>query len=122
MPRWACGERLPQTAAQGGGAMGRIRSKIRSALVGAALVLTANSAPAASLNILYRFTGGLGGGYPNGPLVRDEQGNLFGTTSAGGEATGYGFGVAYRIAPTALGQWQETVLHRFANRPSNSPP
>jgi len=102
--------------------MAQIKAKMRSALVGAALVLAADAAPAASLNILYSFTGGLDGGYPNGPLVRDAEGELFGTTSAGGEATGYGFGVAYRLAPTASGQWQETVLHRFANRPSNSPP
>jgi hypothetical protein len=102
--------------------MARVKGKIRCALIGAMLAFAASPAAAASLNILYRFTGGLDGGYPNGPLVRDAEGNLFGTTSAGGEAAGYGFGVAYRLAHTASGNWQETVLHRFGMSPSNSPP
>ncbi|HKI41857.1 MAG TPA: choice-of-anchor tandem repeat GloVer-containing protein [Mycobacterium sp.] len=102
--------------------MDRVKGKIRRALIGAMLALAASPAAAASLNILYRFTGGLDGGYPNGPLVRDAEGNLFGTTSAGGEAEGYGYGVAYRLSPTASGNWQETVLHRFGMAPSNSPP
>jgi hypothetical protein len=102
--------------------MGRVKGKIRRALIGAMLALAATPAAAASLNILFRFTGGLDGGYPNGPLVRDAEGNLFGTTSAGGEATGYGYGVAYRLSPTPSGPWQETVLHRFGMAPSNSSP
>ena len=102
--------------------MDRVKGKIRRGLIGAMLALAASPAAAASLNILYRFTGGLDGGYPNGPLVRDAEGNLFGTTSAGGEAEGYGYGVAYRLSPTASGHWQETVLHRFGMAPSYSPP
>ena len=101
--------------------MAQVKGEIRRALICATLALAASPAAAASLNILYRFTGGLDGGYPNGPLVRDAEGNLFGTTSAGGEATGYGYGVAYRLSPTASGNWQETVLHRFGMGPAIRP-
>ena len=34
--------------------------------------------------VLYSFTGGADGGYPNGGLVRDSAGNLYGTTGSGG--------------------------------------
>lgn len=35
------------------------------------------------LTVLYTFTGGVDGGYPNG-LIRDQSGNLYGTTRRGG--------------------------------------
>jgi uncharacterized repeat protein (TIGR03803 family) len=60
---------------------------------------------AANETILYRFTGGSDGGGPNGPLVRDSVGNLYGTTSAGG----LGYGVLFELEPTGT----ETVLHNF---------
>jgi len=44
---------------------------------------------------LYEFTGGEDGGEPNGGLVLDSAGNLYGTT--GGEVLGYGS--AFELAP-----------------------
>jgi uncharacterized repeat protein (TIGR03803 family) len=72
--------------------------------------------------ILYSFKGGSAdGAYPQGTLVRDSAGNLYGVTQNGG-ITGMGCGVTtpnpgcgvvFRLHPTT-GGWAETVLHRFS--------
>ena len=46
--------------------------------------------------MLYDFTGGDDGAAPSGPLVRDAQGNLYGTAAFGGAK---GLGVVFEIAP-----------------------
>jgi uncharacterized repeat protein (TIGR03803 family) len=48
------------------------------------------------------------GSYPDGPLVRDAQGNLYGTTSQGGSDN---YGTTFRISPSGT----ETILHNFAS-------
>ena len=68
--------------------------------------------------VLYRFTGGSDGGVPLfGDLVFDHAGNLYGTTSAGGNTSGNcapsGCGVVFELTP-AHGSWTETVLHSFS--------
>jgi len=62
---------------------------------------------------LYTFTGGADGGYPFAGVVRDGAGNLYGTTSGGGNASGAG--VVFKLAPPAQpgGVWTETVLYTF---------
>jgi uncharacterized repeat protein (TIGR03803 family) len=57
--------------------------------------------------ILYFFTGGSDGGTPLGGLVRDAQGNLYGTTSQGGN--GLGCGTVYKLDSTN----QLTVIYTF---------
>jgi uncharacterized repeat protein (TIGR03803 family) len=58
--------------------------------------------------VLYSFTGGADGGFPqfNGVLVRDSEGNLYGTTNQGGTSK---CGVVFKLAP----DHSETVLHTF---------
>ena len=56
--------------------------------------------------VLYNFTGGVDGGFPNGGLVLDAEGNLYGTAGAGGQ---YGLGVIYKLSPSG----QQTVLYSF---------
>jgi uncharacterized repeat protein (TIGR03803 family) len=59
--------------------------------------------------ILHRFTGGADGRNPGlAGLVRDSAGNLYGTTSAGGNLA-CGCGVVFKLDTTG----KETVLHRF---------
>jgi uncharacterized repeat protein (TIGR03803 family) len=58
--------------------------------------------------VLYSFTGGADGGVPWGRLVRDSQGNLFGTTYADG-ALKLSFGVVFELTPDGV----ESVLHSF---------
>lgn len=52
------------------------------------------------------------GNAPNGGLIRDAQGNLFGTTGAGGSN---GFGTVFQISPPGSGRtdWTETLLYSF---------
>ena len=62
---------------------------------------------------LYSFTGTAGdGASPQAGLVRDAQGNLYGTTVSGGDAScdaPYGCGTVFRIDASG----NETVLYRF---------
>jgi len=64
--------------------------------------------------VVNSFTGGKDGAMPeNSDLVEDGAGNLYGTTSDGGEAHGpNGYGVVFKLVP-AQGSWTETVLHTF---------
>ena len=57
--------------------------------------------------MLYSFSGGADGEFALGGVVRDSEGNLFGTTNSGGA---YGFGTVYKL-DTAC---KETVLYSFA--------
>lgn len=61
--------------------------------------------------VLYDFLGTTDGFEPNGSLVRDKDGNLYGTTYNGGSVGGIAMnGTVFKISPTG----SETVLHRFA--------
>jgi uncharacterized repeat protein (TIGR03803 family) len=62
---------------------------------------------------------------PTGGLIFDESGNLYGTTSFGGnEACQPGCGTVFELSPNSDGTWTETVLHSFSGtdgaNPSNS--
>ncbi len=55
------------------------------------------------------------GDSPNGGLVLDAAGALYGTTVYGGGCSGYfyGCGAAFELAPDSKGQWQYSVLYAF---------
>ena len=61
------------------------------------------------VKIVYSFTGGSDGYEPWGPLIRDKNGSLYGTTYAGGAPD---TGVAFMLTPSG-GKWTETILHVF---------
>lgn len=64
--------------------------------------------------ILYSFQGGnADGAAPNGSLVFDSAGNLYGTT-LGGVGTPGG-GTVFELSPQSEGNWQEAVLYTFAD-------
>lgn len=68
--------------------------------------------PEGSETVLYSFTGGTDGGYPEAGLVSDEKGNLYGTTFFGGRASPpcYSFcGVVFKVDTAGM----ETVLYSF---------
>jgi uncharacterized repeat protein (TIGR03803 family) len=49
---------------------------------GGAIVFKLN--PTGKETVLFSFTGGTSGGHPDGGLIRDSTGNLYGTTQDGG--------------------------------------
>jgi uncharacterized repeat protein (TIGR03803 family) len=61
---------------------------------------------------LYNFQAGPTGFSPGAGLVRDEAGNLYGTTVEGGSAQ-CACGVVFKLAPQKNGKWKYTVLHTF---------
>jgi len=69
--------------------------------------------------VLHNFTGGADGGYPIAGVVLDAPGNLYGTTSNGGNLGSmcFGCGVVFRV--DAAGN--ETVLHSFTGGDGASP-
>lgn len=58
--------------------------------------------------VLYRFAGGTDGSFPQGDLVFDHAGNVYGTAGGGG----LGDGVVYKLA-SSNGGWTESILYRF---------
>ncbi len=68
-------------------------------------------APDGTHTVLYSFTGGRDGGVPEAPLLADQAGNLYGTTTQGGSGGcgGYGCGTVFKLAPDGT----ETILHAF---------
>jgi uncharacterized repeat protein (TIGR03803 family) len=78
--------------------------------------------------VLYAFTGGADGAYPDARLILDASGNLYGTATTGGNLNGCdaqytsGCGVVFKLSPNSGGGWQETVLHAFTNNPDGALP
>jgi uncharacterized repeat protein (TIGR03803 family) len=68
--------------------------------------------------ILYSFSGGADGNGPQGDLIFDAAGNLYGTTDNGGSP---GNGIVFQLTPGQGGIWTETILHRFTSNEGTSP-
>ena len=56
--------------------------------------------------VLHSFSGGSDGSYPYAGLVRDAEGNLYGTTNQGGSS---GYGTVFKLDRAG----NETLLHTF---------
>jgi uncharacterized repeat protein (TIGR03803 family) len=64
--------------------------------------------------VLYSFQGQTDGAFPIGGLVRDNSGNLYGTTATGGA---YGYGTVFRISGR-----KKTILYSFKGNPDGAIP
>ena len=74
----------------------------------ATLPMAARPAYAQTEEVLYSFTGSSDGSQPESSLTMNN-GNLYGTTYAGG----FGFGTVYELSPNGTGGWTETTLYSF---------
>ena len=106
--------------------LGRFRMPNRAPAMCVATLTLATAALMADSNetVLYTFQGGHDGSSPNGALIADASGNLYGTTGygGGGDCTFGGLtgcGTVFRLTPPSGapsgpgGAWTETVLYRF---------
>jgi len=83
---------------------------------GNGIVFQLTSPPTFSMwleTILYNFTGGSDGANPMSPLVFDAAGNLYGTTTTGGD---FGSGTVFELSPPVVtgDPWTITTLHAFS--------
>jgi len=98
------------------------------AIIALAALIAIAQAPTAraqgTFKVLHPFTWAK---YPSGTLTRDAQGNLYGATTGGGDATPseckntQGCGVIFKLAPTADGKWDVSILHEFSGPDGYNP-
>jgi uncharacterized repeat protein (TIGR03803 family) len=69
--------------------------------------------------VLYSFTGDADGGGSISNVLFDQAGNLYGTTSEGGDPT-CGCGVIFELSPNQDGTWTESTVHRFTGAPDGA--
>jgi uncharacterized repeat protein (TIGR03803 family) len=77
-----------------------------------------------SERVLHQFTGGKDGGQPWSGIVLDSSGDLYGTTSGGGNSSDCAYsscGLVFELTPTSSRDWKERVLHAFTGKDGGSP-
>lgn len=62
--------------------------------------------------ILHNFESNNDGSYPQGGVILDAVGKVYGTTTEGGA---HDDGVVFELSPTGRGRWTEDLLHVFAS-------
>jgi len=67
-------------------------------------------------SVLHSFRSSPDGAFPFFAIASDLLGNLYGTTSSGGN----GSGTAYKLSMNGKGHWSESVLYSFCSQPSCS--
>jgi hypothetical protein len=102
-----------------------LRSRLPTGLVlaTAALIFTIAASAEATEKILFSFSGSNGSG-PDGTLIFDSEGNLYGTTVESEPTTNcpYGCGIVFKLTRSPTGAWTETILHRFTGGDDGTSP
>jgi uncharacterized repeat protein (TIGR03803 family) len=79
---------------------------------GVAFELSPLTGGAWASTVLHTFNKDGDGIYPEGGLIFDARGNLYGVTGDGGA---YGLGTAFVLRKNTNGSWAEEILHSFGN-------
>jgi uncharacterized repeat protein (TIGR03803 family) len=95
---------------------------------GCGTIFSLTSSPSGwSESVLYRFTGTTDGAFPESGLIQDQAGQLYGTTSEGGNMICTvpgglgGCGAVFQLS-FLEGSWKETVLYGFPDEPAGTVP
>lgn len=75
------------------------------------IAVSAFGQASSKFKVLHAFAGGTDGAEVQTPVVLDRQGNVFNTTTGGGEG---GYGTVFMLAADSVPRWKETILHTFA--------
>jgi uncharacterized repeat protein (TIGR03803 family) len=94
------------------------RGVLTMAVISGLLLISPRKTQAQTENVLYNFTGGADGAYPQSRLTPDDTGNFYGTTQRGG----LGYGTVFELSPNGTGGWNETVLYSFTGGADGSVP
>jgi uncharacterized repeat protein (TIGR03803 family) len=65
--------------------------------------------PTGTVTVIYSFTGAADGGNPEGGLILDAAGNIYGVAAGGSTSCRGGCGVVFKLTPAG----EETVLYSF---------
>lgn len=99
------------------------RRPVKLSVLGFAILFFAVGALASGpqTTVLYKFTGSPDGRSPNGQLIANGAGNLYGTTEFGGTGDN---GAVFELSPPVGkgGKWTETVLYSFTGGSDGSAP
>jgi len=103
-----------------------MKALLRTLFSLAILLVFVSAAWAAKAGAEYKFRGLPDGSQPNGGLVADAAGNLYGTTSGGGLSE-CGFsspfcGTVFKLSPGTNGQLKETILYKFTGETDGAGP
>ena len=85
---------------------------------GAVFELTPEKDGSWTETVLHSFTGS-DGGHPQGNLIFDRAGNLYGAGASEGSGN---HGVVFELTPAAEGKWTCTVLHNFSGGTDGADP
>jgi uncharacterized repeat protein (TIGR03803 family) len=94
---------------------------------GVVFELSLNGSGGWTESVIHNFgSGGEDGVFPYAGLTLDANGNLYGTTAAGGSDTCSAIyqpycGIVFELSPSSGGTWPETILHTFSNGNGFSP-
>ena len=89
---------------------------------GVVFKLTPSSKSGWRQTLLYEFRRPEDGEFPSSGVAFDKAGNLYGTTSNGGNPIcASGCGVVYKLTPAAGGKWEYSVLHKFSGSDGGYP-
>ncbi len=89
------------------------------ALFALTALMCASAAGQNNYKVIHSFSGFPNDGMlPTSSTVFDKLGNMYGTTSGGGNQAGcgdLGCGIVYELSPDGQGNWTETVLYNFCS-------